>query len=108
MEERTFDYKDLKVSIAGMNIYEDSLLTETREDWSKVRSPARARRRLKHGHRQNIRIYHVPSPTILQVGESALYMHPETAKKLRQRINAEIDKSMMKAMGVKDGQLSRW
>jgi hypothetical protein len=35
-------------------------------------------------------------------------MHPETAKKLRQRISAEIDKSIMKVMGVKDGQISRW
>jgi hypothetical protein len=108
MDDRIFSYKDIVgPSYAGFDVYESIQMTDEMEDWSKVRSPARARRRRKHGHRQNILIYHVPSAKIYQIG-NALHMHPETAEKLRQRISAEIDKSMMKVMGVKDGQISRW
>lgn len=36
----------------------------TREDWSQVRSPSRAARRLAQGHRQNIRTVDEPITVI--------------------------------------------
>jgi hypothetical protein len=51
------------------------------EDWSRVRSPARARRR-RFRHRQNIRLYHLPNPQLMRMGDT-LVGHPATVAKLR-------------------------
>ncbi len=52
------------------------------EDWSRVRSPARARRRLRQGHPQNIAPRFVPDPSVV-VLDDTLVMHPATYAKLR-------------------------
>jgi hypothetical protein len=64
----------------GMKIMTSIYLTKPYEDWSKVRSPARARRR-RHKHRQNIVTIQVPDPTIYKVN-GVLHMHPEIYRKL--------------------------
>lgn len=56
------------------------------EDWSKVRSPARARRRRRRGFPQRIRIYHLPSPDLIQTATGDLYGHPATVAKLMAKI----------------------
>lgn len=67
----------------GMLIIEEPSLTVMVEDWSKVRSPARARRR-RRKYPQRIAITARPSPDVYRVGDR-LIMHPEIAKELRAR-----------------------
>lgn len=70
-------------SFNGFNIVETTeMVVYAGEDWSKVRSPSRARRRRKK-HRQNITAKYDPSPEFL-IDERRLviYCHPEMAKKL--------------------------
>lgn len=58
---------------AGVPIYTSVHLMV--EDWSEVRSPSRARRRLRRGFRQ--RIKSSPDPSAYQTPQG-IYMHPET------------------------------
>jgi hypothetical protein len=81
---------DLK--LGGLRIIRDINMTDTVEDWSRVRSPSRARRRRKLGHPQNIVWREVPKKDAFKIGD-ALVMHPETAKAL----NAMIEKQMEEA-----------
>ena len=69
-------------TIAGMPIATDINMTVPYEDWSKVRSPSRAMRRLKRGFRQNIVHRRRPSPNFLRIGRLVV-MHPETLAALR-------------------------
>lgn len=52
------------------------------DDWSEVRSPSRARRRMKRGHRQNIRATVLPDPNLYRYGDR-ICGHPETLEKLK-------------------------
>lgn len=70
------------MSYAGLRIVEESTLVQVVEDWSDVRSPSRAKRRLKRGFRQRIRYRKEPSPKAYKI-DGAIIMHPETARKLR-------------------------
>lgn len=69
----------------GLRIVESVLMVDRHEDWSRVRSPSRARRRMKYGHPQNIRYYDVPKKEALQMG-GTLVMHPLMAAKLRRAV----------------------
>jgi hypothetical protein len=69
----------------GMQIVEDLNLVDRVEDWSRVRSPGRARRRMKRGYRQNIDIIEVPKKDALLI-EGKFYMHPVTAARFRQMV----------------------
>lgn len=71
---------------AGMRIIEDWAMVDVVEDWSDVRSPSRARRRLKRGFKQRLRYRAVPKPEAYVI-DGALVMHPEMAKKLRRRLS---------------------
>lgn len=78
-----FRGKDDYYQYAGIHIIEDIRMTDTVEDWSKVRSPARARRRMKYGHRQNVRFLQVPKKTVYSIDRGrTLIMHPEIARQL--------------------------
>jgi len=60
----------------GMKVVLNPMLVEGPfEDWSKVRSPARARRRLRRGFPQRITTYYRPSKRIFQL-DGHLVMHP--------------------------------
>ena len=63
----------------GTKFYTSLYLTITVEDWSGVRSPSRAIRRRRQGHRQNIRHRIVPDPNAYEFG-GGLHMHPETLR----------------------------
>lgn len=73
----------------GVRIFEDLCMVEPAgEDWSRVRSPARARRR-RRKHRQNIvqlfkplgHAYRVPDGR----GSFVYVMHPDMAAELRRQ-----------------------
>lgn len=74
-------------SIMGMPVIESVHMTiGPFEDWSKVRSPSRAKRRLKLGHKQNINIYHSPNPDVMQMANGTFVGHPATIAKLRNKL----------------------
>lgn len=70
-------------------IIENPVLVVTTEDWSRVRSPGRARRR-RGKHRQNIVITGRPSTEIYVVGDM-IVCHPETAKAVRDRFQRKME-----------------
>jgi hypothetical protein len=63
-------------------IRESAFLTERHEDWSRVRSPGRAARRLQQGHRQNIDLHQAPMSGGLLL-DGVLYVHPLTMLKIK-------------------------
>ena len=65
----------------GLKIIENPMLTKTTEDWSRVRSHGRARRR-RWKHRQNINILTVPSDQMYLTGD-AVICHPAKVRELR-------------------------
>jgi hypothetical protein len=66
----------------GLRIVEDPTLVEVvGEDWSGVRSPARARRRRKK-HRQNIKPLYAPIQRVYHLGDKLL-CHPAIADQIR-------------------------
>jgi hypothetical protein len=85
--------------MAGLDIYENELLTVTREDWSQVRSKARAIRRRKRGFPQRVRTLVVPDPKAYRMGNK-VYMHPQTFRMLRElcrdRISGQIDRDFFR------------
>lgn len=64
----------------GVKIVETMTAVEPFDDWSRVRSPARAARRLKRGFRQNIERRY--KPAAFQIA-GIIYAHPEIASALR-------------------------
>jgi len=82
---------------AAMRLFESVHLPAQvlEEDWSEVRSPGRARRRLKQGHRQNIK--HVPKEQVFVVGGD-VFASPATVEKLRQTLVERQDKEMLNAL----------
>ena len=73
-------------SFDAVEILENSAMVDYVEDWSRVRSPARARRRRKLGFKQNIRTFIVPKREVISIhGGRTLVMHPEIAKRLREQ-----------------------
>ena len=80
---KDYTFPDCMVTVrpqfTGLRIITDINMTETVEDWSRVRSPSRAKRRRKLGHRQNIEWRTVPRKDAFRIGND-LVMHPETKK----------------------------
>lgn len=64
-------------SYMGMEIRTSPYLTKKIEDWSNVRSPSRAKRRMKYGKKQNIVIKEIPSEEVLILEGKTIMMHPE-------------------------------
>lgn len=73
----------------GIQIVEDANMLDWSEDWSGVRSPARARRRRKRGFPQRIRIVATPKKEGYRVG-NRIVMHPDLARALREIIRAGV------------------
>lgn len=66
-------------------VEDDRLLDYVGEDWSKVRSPGRAKRRRKRGFKQNIKAMYAPKKEAYRVGNT-LYMHPAMAAEARKLV----------------------
>lgn len=82
---------------ASFEIVESIHMTVPAEDWSRVRSPGRARRRMKRGYRQNIRYYQKPSSEVF-VTDGKIMAHPETIRALTDRVAKEADKQVLNAL----------
>lgn len=77
------------------NIY----MTVLYEDWSGVRSPSRAIRRRKQGHRQNIRYINIPDPKIIKMADGTCVGHPETIRRLEQAALADRAADKIRRLG---------
>lgn len=74
-------------SFMGLPIVTNRLLTVPAEDWSRVRSPGRARRRMRRGFRQNIRYYDAPTPKAMVIG-GVMYVHPDMLDAITKQADA--------------------
>lgn len=73
-------------SFAGFTIIEDPTMMNTdpdKADWSKCRSPSRARRRWRQGHPQ--RVFFGPSMDFISIGR-VVRAHPAAIRALRSEV----------------------
>lgn len=89
--------KTSKPTLSGVKIIEDKFMVDYVEDWSKCRSPSRAKRRRRQGHAQHVFMREVPKKEIWQF-EGSLIMHPVRAAELRKRLVKDIDDLVFKDM----------
>lgn len=64
------------------------------EDWSRVRSPSRARRRMRAGKRQNVVITETPAA---YVANGTTFIHPDMAREFRRQVAARADAFLERA-----------
>jgi hypothetical protein len=85
-------------TFAGVRIIEDANLVDAVGlDWSGCRSPSRAKRRSKHGHRQRVKTAYAPKKEALSVdGGRTFVMHPEIARMMREQMHANISAQIEK------------
>ncbi len=69
------------LTYSGLKIVENPLLTKTTEDWSRVRSPSRARRR-RWKHKQNIVTHVAPDKNFYMTADTVI-CHPDMVRELR-------------------------
>lgn len=75
----------------GLKIYVDpNGMSDTVKDWSKCRSPSRAKRRLKRGFKQHVIYRKVPNPNIIRY-EDKLFMHPDIYKEFVRKLEQSKD-----------------
>lgn len=75
-------------TFAGIRIYQSEVVGEPYEDWSHVRSPSRARRRLKQGHPQRIVKRYKANDSVMMVeAQRAAYVHPHDYPELMKRLS---------------------
>lgn len=75
----------MKRTCMGVPVLANPFLVVTAEDWSKVRSPGRARRRMRRGFKQNITVRTVADPKVYMLG-GVCHMHPEHLAKLEKQL----------------------
>ena len=70
-------------SLYGLRLIKNaSMVIDSGErSWRRVRSPGRARRRLKRGFRQNIDVVWVPDPNLIRFADT-IVAHPAIIQKL--------------------------
>lgn len=72
----------------AVHIIDSLAMTESYDDWSRVRSPARARRRLSYGYQQNNVIRQRPRKDAITLdGGRTYHMHPVTARECRRLLD---------------------
>lgn len=90
-----YPFVDWKIteSFSTPRVITNNMLVEDAEDWSRVRSPSRARRRMKQGHPQNVRIIQVPSRKVIHDRQrNVMYCHPELYRQVHAHLEAELNK----------------
>lgn len=87
-------------SFAGVDVIETVDAIERVEDWSKCRSPSRARRRLNRGFPQRLEIHWKPTSYI---AGRQMFIHPVLAERLRQRLKEQVDRSLYETVGGRTG-----
>lgn len=73
-----------------MQIIESLYMTEPYDDWSAVRSPSRALRRMRYGCRQNVVTRQRPRKDAI-VFNGVAHMHPVTAQECRRILSEFTD-----------------
>lgn len=69
--------------INGLRLIDNELVGDPYEDWSRVRSPGRARRRRKQGHPQRIVTrYRANGKALHDVNMNCIYVHPHDRIKI--------------------------
>lgn len=81
-------------TVLGCQIIENESLVNHVQDWSGCRSYSRARRRLKMGHRQNVKIVAVPKEPFFLKSQNTFFVHPIVADQIRRQIAAQQAKYM--------------
>lgn len=82
-------YHQLGLSAYGaVRFIESYEMTDVHNDWSKVRSPSRTRRRMKRGiPNRNIRLVFLPKTEVFYIRETnTIVGHPETLRALRRKL----------------------
>ncbi len=89
-------------TFAGVRIIESAACVDiVGEDWSDVRSPARARRRQKLGHPQRVKPLYAPKKEAFSCdGGRTIIMHPEMARALREKMMMQMAADMEERMNV--------
>ena len=83
----------------GVRVIESLVMTESVEDWSRVRSPSRAMRRLRRGHRQNVRIVQeARRDAIMADGGRTMVIHPVLAAQIRNQLSERVDRIAREVM----------
>ncbi len=90
-------FTTVRSTLHGVRIIESVHLADPYEDWSRVRSPGRARRRMRQGHRQNVVYGTRPSPTFIQTKE-AIFGHPATIRAMTELVAVKIREAMDAAL----------
>lgn len=81
------------MQLMGLNILiNDEVMSDTVEDWSNVRSPSRAKRRMKRGFRQRVFYKKVPKKEILNFNGNLL-MHSSMLSELKRKMNERAESS---------------
>lgn len=76
---------------AGVQIVASLHMVHDVEDWSRVRSPGRAARRRRQGHRQNIVIRSEPRRDAIEIdGGKTLVMHPVVLAEMKEQVRRGI------------------
>ena len=91
-EEPIFSYDDFKISYPPIGDFiESEYVTERVVDWSACRSPSRARRRERMGHKQ--RVVRFDKPACYQAGDN-YYIHPKLLREMKARMAKRIEKTI--------------
>lgn len=96
MELRMHDFAFTRhvAPLGGMALVPAPHMVEAVEDWTRVRSPSRARRRMRQGHRQNMRTIEVPSKdVIIDKSSGTMYAHPATIEAITQEMAIKFERA---------------
>lgn len=88
MTKMSHTYDIANDTFMGMRFVASYSMTESVEDWSRVRSPARARRRMRRGFPQNVVVRIAPRKDILVLNGVA-YVHPDTFARLKATVEKD-------------------
>ena len=83
--------RDFPLGVFGaLRIVGSDQLADTKEDWSKVRSPGRAARRRKRGHKQRITTKITPrDEAIIDRSSGTVFVHPSKLASLKEALKRE-------------------
>ena len=81
--------------VLGVRVLESEHMTEVIEDWTNVRSPGRARRRMRQGHKQRVEHHTVPRRDVVSIdGGRTLICHPALMREIGKALSYSMEKRM--------------
>lgn len=76
--------------VSGVKLIQSDHMVDQVEDWSKVRSPSRAKRR-RAKHKQNIVVSYVPRKDFFKLPDGTLVAHPITIQALKAKLARDMN-----------------